>query len=66
MKFRKKPVVVDAFQLGKDYIPDWFFDGDRVSIHCPGNTFNVIGFLTAELGLACLKNIFGKDYNHDV
>ncbi len=26
MKYRKKPVVVEAFRLGFDYIPDWFMD----------------------------------------
>lgn len=26
MKFVKKPVVIDAFQLGIDSIPDWFMD----------------------------------------
>ena len=26
MKYRKKPIVVDAFKLGVDYIPDWFMD----------------------------------------
>lgn len=26
MKFRKKPVVIDAFKLGVDNIPDWFMD----------------------------------------
>ena len=26
MKYRKKPVVVEAFRLGIDYIPDWFMD----------------------------------------
>lgn len=25
-RFRKKPVVIEAFQLGIDYIPDWFMD----------------------------------------
>ena len=60
MKFRKKPVVVDAFRLGKDYIPDWFFDGDRVSIHCPGNAFNVIGFLTADI--ETLEGTMHADY----
>lgn len=24
--YRKKPVVVEAFQLGIDYIPDWFMN----------------------------------------
>lgn len=28
-KFRKKPVVIEAFKLGTDCIPDWFMD--RVS-----------------------------------
>lgn len=26
MKYRKKPVVIEAFQLGIDCIPDWFMD----------------------------------------
>jgi len=26
MKFRKKPVVIEAFRMGIDYIPDWFMD----------------------------------------
>lgn len=26
MKYRKKPVAIDAFQLGIDCIPDWFMD----------------------------------------
>lgn len=25
-RYRKKPVVIEAFQLGIDYIPDWFMD----------------------------------------
>ena len=25
-KYRKKPVVIEAFRLGVDYIPDWFMD----------------------------------------
>jgi len=26
MKFKKKPVVIDAFRIGKDDIPDWALD----------------------------------------
>lgn len=26
MKFRKKPVVIEAFRLGVDPMPDWFCD----------------------------------------
>lgn len=29
MKYRKKPVAIEAFCLGVDFIPDWFMD--RVS-----------------------------------
>lgn len=31
MKFRKKPVVIEAFCLGLDHIPDWFMD--QVSVN---------------------------------
>ena len=26
MKYRKKPVEIEAFMFGIDYIPDWFMD----------------------------------------
>lgn len=26
MKYRKKPVVIEAFRLGQDALPDWFLD----------------------------------------
>ena len=26
MKFRKKPVIIEAFRMGIDPIPDWFMD----------------------------------------
>jgi len=26
MKYRKKPVVIEAFRIGIDYIPDWAMD----------------------------------------
>ena len=26
MKYRKKPVVIEAFEFAKDNIPDWFMD----------------------------------------
>lgn len=26
MKYRKKPVVIEAFRIGVDNIPDWFMD----------------------------------------
>ena len=35
MKYRKKPVVIEAFKLGKEY-PDWFADkvSDNTVITC--------------------------------
>ncbi len=36
MKYRKKPVEVEAFRLGIDYIPDWFMEkvtSNEVTIH---------------------------------
>lgn len=26
MKFRKKPIIIEAFRMGVDPIPDWFMD----------------------------------------
>lgn len=25
-RYRKKPIVIEAFRLGVDYMPDWFMD----------------------------------------
>ena len=36
MMYRKKPVVVEAFKLGADPMPDWFADAiteDRIILH---------------------------------
>lgn len=36
MKYRKKPVVIEAFKLGADPMPDWFADAiteNRVTLH---------------------------------
>lgn len=39
MKYRKKPVIIEAFKLGVDYIPDWFMDkvssNDIILYHIP-------------------------------
>lgn len=31
MKYRKKPVMVEAFQLGVDEMPSWFVDAEKVN-----------------------------------
>jgi len=32
MKFRKKPIAIEAFCLGKDAMPDWFLDARSAGI----------------------------------
>ena len=38
MKYRKKPVIIDAFRIGYDKVmPDWFMDrvkADVIILHC--------------------------------
>lgn len=41
-RYQKKPVVVEAFQLGIDYIPDWFMDAvsaNEVILHGTSSGF---------------------------
>lgn len=36
MKYRKKPVVIEAFRIGIDYIPDWAMDAvttNKIILH---------------------------------
>ncbi len=37
-KYRKKPIINEAFKFGIDPIPDWFMDGvttTKVILYCP-------------------------------
>lgn len=41
--YRKKPVVIEAFKLGVDYIPDWFMDAvtaNEVILHGTSSGFD--------------------------
>lgn len=38
MKYRKRPVVVDAFRLGHDNMPDWFCDARTANTVTTHNT----------------------------
>ena len=41
-KYRKKPVVIDAFKLGVDNMPDWFMDSvtaNKVVLHGTSSGF---------------------------
>jgi hypothetical protein len=42
-KYRKKPVVIEAFKLGVDYMPDWFMDAvtaNEVILHGSSSGFH--------------------------
>lgn len=57
MKFRKKPVVIEAFQLGIDNMPDWFMDAvvkNDIILH--GQS---IGFYRANNTNADIKTLEG-------
>ena len=67
MKYRKKPVVVEAFQLGIDYMPDWFMDKvttNDIILH-PGPTADIAtleGIMHANFGDVIIKGIEGEIY----
>lgn len=51
-KYRKKPVVIDAFQLGVDYIPDWFMDAvtaNEVILHGSSSGFYHVADTNADI-----------------
>jgi len=73
MKYVKKPVVVEAFQLGVDDVPIWFFDDqnktkrqlfwdiDKINFkECEIITLE--GKMTAKKGDMIIKGIQGEIY----
>lgn len=74
-KFRKKPVVIDAFRLGHDHQPDWFTDQkilNKVTTHNidgrhhGGPDYAVIqtleGQMRAEFGDYIIRGVKGEIY----
>ena len=74
-KFRKKPVVIEAFKLGTDPMPDWFCDarsaGDITTHntddrHRGGPDFALIktleGEMRAEFGDHVIRGVKGELY----
>lgn len=69
-RYIKKPVVIDAFRLGIDNIPDWFMDklesnDARVYISFPGGLSyarikTLTGTRTVEVGDFIIKGIDGE------
>ena len=57
MKFRKKPVVIEAFKIGIDSIPDWFMDA--VTNGIVALNFSSIGFYHDDGTYADIKTLEG-------
>jgi hypothetical protein len=70
MMYRKKPVEVEAFKLGIDYIPDWFMDAvteNEVILHGEyGNTnadiHTLEGWIHASYGDYIIRGVKGEIY----
>lgn len=51
-KYRKKPVVIEAFKLGVDYIPGWFMDAvteNEVILHGTSSGFDHVADTNADI-----------------
>ncbi|MEY4719305.1 MAG: hypothetical protein RL563_1923 [Pseudomonadota bacterium] len=70
-KYRKKPVVIEAFCLGTDPMPDWFcnartagkiqtFGGHRSVTHC--NIETLEGVLRGNAGDYIIQGVNGEIY----
>lgn len=70
MKYRKKPVVIEAFQLGIDNMPDWFENNvtDRkiTLYHSPEDIYADIktleGIMRAKHGDFIIQGVNGEIY----
>ena len=76
MKYRKKPVVIEAFRLGIDYIPDWFMDkvtSNDIVLHGTSSGFEhyddtnadiktLEGIMHANFGDFIIKGVKGEIY----
>ena len=72
MIYRKKPVVVEAFKFGIDYIPDWFMDKvttNEIILHdssiadiCNVDINTLEGVMHASYGDYIIKGVNGEIY----
>lgn len=68
MKYRNKPVVIEAFQLGKDEFPEWAWERRNVDMTIifgdkPELLINTLeGIMTAHVGDYVIKGIKGELY----
>jgi hypothetical protein len=67
MKFRKKPVVIEAFCIGRDNEPEWWKEADRagkIAVHPPHHWFiqTFEGTIRADLGDWIVRGVEGEIY----
>ena len=64
-KYRKKPVVIEAFRLGYDEPPKWFYESDRLDgIYEDGSADirTLEGVMRANKGDWVIKGVKGEIY----
>jgi hypothetical protein len=71
-KYRKKPVVIDAFRFGYDFSPDWWIDANkkRVATICKDDDSSLMfarintleGWHRANLGDYIIRGVKGELY----
>lgn len=70
-KYRKKPVVIEAFKLYVDYIPDWFIDKvttNEIILHSEqgeprtASIKTLEGVMTGNAGDFIIKGVKGEIY----
>ena len=65
MKFRKKPVVVEAFRWGTDEVPQWWKDKKGITLGVQyGSAFipTLEGEMEAKVGDWIIKGVMGEIY----
>ena len=64
-KFRKKPVVIEAFRWGIDQVPKWWEDAKEILIDIPTGTVcipTLEGYHNARFGDYIIQGIQGELY----
>lgn len=62
MKYRKKPIVVEAFLLGVDEKPEWFIQAKNKGSIKEDIDFNFNPFINVETLEGVMRADYGKDY----
>jgi hypothetical protein len=67
MRYRKKPVIIEAFQFGVDAQPEWSEHGGKVMVVASPNKVCAYidtpeGRMTAQIGDYIIKGVKGEIY----